>query len=287
MASSARGSTPERMPSLAEPPAIPALAAYFDGLYAALASSSVFARIGRETFGDAFVGQLGCAGEAEFFRLAELAGAAPGRTILDLYSGSGGLTTWLSARTGASLVGVDCSALGLRLGRIAAGGEVAAVRGDVDALPFRGSSVDGVVSLDGFSYRTDRLAAECLRVIRPSGTLAMLISLPEAAVVAETGCLADAGFRDAWAEDCTAAAIALTTRWLASFRRHAREHVLDVGERYHRGITGELEALLRGYESGQLRRVFIVARGGSRPGDAARGPSSNGFPTDRGSGARI
>jgi SAM-dependent methyltransferase len=258
------------MPSLAEPPGTTALAAYFDGLYGALASSGVFSRIGREAFGDGFVGQLGCAGEAEFFRLAELAGAGPGRTVLDLCSGSGGLTSWLARRTGASLVGVDCSPVGLRLGRFIPARTPAFVRGDVDALPFRGGSFDGVVSLDGFSFRTERLAAECRRILRPSGTLAMLISLPAAGVAVEASRLADAGFRDAWAEDGTAAAIALASRWLAAFRRHAREHVIEVGESYHRGITGELETLLRGYESGRVRRVFLVARGAPPSRDAAR-----------------
>jgi demethylmenaquinone methyltransferase/2-methoxy-6-polyprenyl-1,4-benzoquinol methylase len=116
-------------------------------------------------------------------------GLAPGGLVLDLACGTGDLCLEL-ARQGLTAVGADRSHGMLQAARtrvacsIPAGdghGTSAAsgtplVRGDGLALPFRAGSLDGVVC--GFALRNfaalPPVLAECARVLRPGGRVALL-----------------------------------------------------------------------------------------------------------------
>ncbi len=238
------------------------VARYFDGLYSALAASSSHARIGREALGDAFVGQLGYAGDGELRRLAEVAGVGRGKRVLDLCCGSGGVAAWYARRTGAEVLGVDCSVAGLRLGVRALDGPLSAgfVVGDVRQLPIASHSVDAIVCLDGFGADFAPLAAEAARVLRPGGGLALLLSLPAGSADEVVESFRRAGFGDSFWEDRTVEAAVLMRRWLDAYRRHAREHIAEVGERYHHGLADEISDLLDAYASGATERVLLGAR---------------------------
>jgi SAM-dependent methyltransferase len=238
------------------------VARYFDGLYSALAASRSHARIGREALGDAFVGQLGYAGEGELLRLAEVAGVGRGKRVLDLCCGAGGVATWYARRTGAEVLGVDCSVAGLRLGVRALDGPPSArfVVGDVRRLPVASRSIDAIVCLDGFGADFVPLAAEAARVLRRGGGLALLLSLPPGHAGEVVESFRRAGFGDSFWEDRTAEAAVLMRRWLDGYRRHAREHIAEVGERYHHGLANEISDLLDVYASGATERVLLGAR---------------------------
>ncbi len=103
-------------------------------------------------------------------------GLPPGSVVLDLACGTGDLCRVLED-AGYRAVGVDRSAGMLAAARTS----VPLVRGDALALPAADGSVDGIVC--GFALRNvlglDLFFAECARVLRPGGRVALLeVSVP-------------------------------------------------------------------------------------------------------------
>jgi demethylmenaquinone methyltransferase/2-methoxy-6-polyprenyl-1,4-benzoquinol methylase len=98
-------------------------------------------------------------------------GLAPESVVLDLACGTGDLCLEL-ARHGLTAIGVDRSAGMLR----AAQAPAPLIRGDGLTLPFRTGSLDGIVC--GFALRNfaalPPALAECARVLRPGGRMALL-----------------------------------------------------------------------------------------------------------------
>jgi len=104
---------------------------------------------------------------------AELA-VGPGQVMLDLACGRGGPGLWVARETGASLVGVDFSAVGVEQARLRAvefglGERARFLAGDAAATGLPGAGVDGVMSVDAFWLFPDkrRVAAEVARILRP------------------------------------------------------------------------------------------------------------------------
>jgi 2-polyprenyl-6-hydroxyphenyl methylase/3-demethylubiquinone-9 3-methyltransferase len=92
----------------------------------------------------------------------------PGAVLVDVACGGGLLAPHLPP--GYRHVGVDLVAAGLRTAREHG---VAALRADATALPLRSESADVVVAGEVLEHVADPLAVvrECLRVLRPGGTL--------------------------------------------------------------------------------------------------------------------
>jgi demethylmenaquinone methyltransferase/2-methoxy-6-polyprenyl-1,4-benzoquinol methylase len=99
---------------------------------------------------------------------------SPGDRVIDLACGTGDLGE-LAARRGARVVGVDFAREMLRRAR-ARGVGAALVQGDAQALPFADASASALVC--GFALRNfvslDAVLAECARVLRPGGRIALL-----------------------------------------------------------------------------------------------------------------
>ena len=97
---------------------------------------------------------------------------APGSLVLDLACGTADLARELS-RSGQRAVGVDSSGGMLASARA---GDARLLLADAGALPFRSGALDGVVS--GFALRNladlPGVLAECARVLRPGGRVALL-----------------------------------------------------------------------------------------------------------------
>src|SRR5262249_20656214 len=95
----------------------------------------------------------------------------PGARVLDLACGTGDLCRDLRAE-GCTPVGVDFALGMLRTART----DAPLVRADALALPFAGASFDGVTC--GFALRNfvalAPVFAECARVVRPGGRVALL-----------------------------------------------------------------------------------------------------------------
>jgi demethylmenaquinone methyltransferase / 2-methoxy-6-polyprenyl-1,4-benzoquinol methylase len=103
-------------------------------------------------------------------------GLAPERVVLDLACGTGDLCLEL-ARHGLLAVGLDRSSGMLQAAQTRTGSSrPSLVRGDGLALPLRAGALDGIVC--GFALRNfaalPPMLAECARVLRPGGRLALL-----------------------------------------------------------------------------------------------------------------
>lgn len=101
----------------------------------------------------------------------------PGTRMLDVACGAGQIAI-PAARAGVNVTGVDIAATSIAQARERAAAEGLDVRfdeGDAESLPYEDGAFDLVVSLIGamFAPRPDRVAAELIRVCRPSGRIVM------------------------------------------------------------------------------------------------------------------
>ena len=114
-------------------------------------------------------------------RLLELAGVAPGQSVLDVGSGIGepALAAARAVRPGGRVVGVDLSPAMVEAARSAADGlaNVDFVLGDLETAPLSPRSFDVALSRWGLMFAADR--AELLRVaaglLKPGGVLAAAV----------------------------------------------------------------------------------------------------------------
>lgn len=103
----------------------------------------------------------------------------PGQAVVDLGCGHGGPGLWIAQQTGANLIGIDLSPVGIDLARRGAAelglGERARFEvGDIAATGLPDASCDAAMSLDVLPFLPDQAAAmrEVARVLRPGGRFA-------------------------------------------------------------------------------------------------------------------
>ncbi|HEX6689064.1 MAG TPA: methyltransferase domain-containing protein [Solirubrobacterales bacterium] len=118
---------------------------------------------------------------AEEHRMAlEMLSIAPGDRVLDVACGPGNFSRDFAAATGTGLVvGVDASAPMLEVAvRDTEADNVAYVRGDAGALPFRDGSFDAICCFAALYLIEEplRALAEIVRVLAPGGRVALMAS---------------------------------------------------------------------------------------------------------------
>lgn len=139
-------------------------------------------RIRREVYGDDYPVE---ADPRSYVTLTELRAIArdldvgPGRTIVDLGCGQGGPSLWVARETGADVVGVDLSSVGIKRAEERAVGFGLGDRarfqvGDITASGLPDASFDGAMSVDVLWAVPDKLAAlkEAARILKPGARLA-------------------------------------------------------------------------------------------------------------------
>jgi demethylmenaquinone methyltransferase / 2-methoxy-6-polyprenyl-1,4-benzoquinol methylase len=106
---------------------------------------------------------------------------APGRTVLDVASGTAGVAIQMAERTGASVVGIDLTEQMLRQGqRNVAGaglsGRIRLTAGRAEQLPFADATFDALTFTYLLRYVLDPQATldELARVVKPGGRVASL-----------------------------------------------------------------------------------------------------------------
>src|SRR4051794_31163858 len=119
---------------------------------------------------------------AEFFtpitdlaagRLLEAANVGPGVRVLDVASGPGSLAAAAAAR-GAHAVGVDLASRMIELAR-QLHPEIEFIEAEVENLPFSDGSFDALICNFGLGHfpRPEASIAECVRVLKPGGAIAL------------------------------------------------------------------------------------------------------------------
>jgi SAM-dependent methyltransferase len=109
--------------------------------------------------------------------VADVTRIAPGERVAELAVGTGALTRLLTPKqpAGGGYVAIDLSPAMLRIARETVDQSVVLLVGDVQRLPLRDGSFDHVVSSLGPVQETESAFAECLRVLRPGGRLAITL----------------------------------------------------------------------------------------------------------------
>lgn len=146
---------------------------------------AIYERWWRPTLARAFKGLTG-PGMAEEARIARLfLGLARGDRVLDVACGPGNFSREFAHAAGQEglVVGLDASrtmlARGAADGERAGAANLALVRGDATALPFRDASFDGVCCFAALHLFAEPMGAldEMRRVLAPGGRIALMTSI--------------------------------------------------------------------------------------------------------------
>ena len=132
-------------------------------------------RLYLEAFGQEYPADEATDGYITRSELREMVGAlhvGPGEKIADLGCGRGGPGQWIARATGATLVGIDFSAVALEQARVRArrlGLTVSYKSASFDATGLDAASVDGAFSIDVIWAILDKRAgfAETARILKP------------------------------------------------------------------------------------------------------------------------
>jgi ubiquinone/menaquinone biosynthesis C-methylase UbiE len=153
-----------------------------DRLFAGYVKSPTLVQIWRDAYGDDYpedVEPLGYVTLTDLRRMALAVAAGPGHTIVDLGCGRGGPSLWVARQTGAHVVGIDVSSIGIahaneRAAREGFTGRARFQVGDVIATGLPAASVDAAMSVDALVFVPDIAAvmAEVARLLRPGSRFA-------------------------------------------------------------------------------------------------------------------
>lgn len=257
----------------------------YDGHYGRIAAEPL-ADVRRETY-DEDIGQsswLTLAEAREFLRALEL---GPGRTVLEVACGSGGVSCRIALETGAQCIGIDINAHGIEAARQRAHEQAVTDRVSfelVDAgerLPFPDGSFDAVFCNDSMNHIPGRLDVlrEWHRVLRPGGRA--LFTDPAVVTGQLTkeemrarssigyflftppGCneafLESAGFAVREVRDVTGAVAAVSNRW-RSARAKRRDALTQLeGEVGFAGLQWFLDAVYTLSSERRLSRYMYLA----------------------------
>ncbi len=162
------GQKPEMQPTAGE---------RFDAIYSGGAHSPTLRRVQRDVFGDEYPAEVepfSLVTMSDLRRIARDLCVGPGHRFVDLACGEGGPGLWVARATGASVTGVDASAVAVQRARarIAAfglEGRAAFQVGDAAATGLPAHAFDGAMSIDALWAFPDKVAAlrEVGRLLRP------------------------------------------------------------------------------------------------------------------------
>jgi len=178
----------------------------YDAVYEALPRSPTFRRIWSElACGPDYpsdFSHISFLTRRELVAVSERLALPRSGTLLDLACGAGGPGLWLASDTGAGLVGIDLSRMGLvrageRARRVAVR-PASFVRSPFSPLPLRTGAADGAVSFDALQYAPDKGAAlrEAARVLRQGARLVASVFEVECERVADLPVLGDGPVAD-------------------------------------------------------------------------------------------
>lgn len=248
--------------------------------------ADVYREIRAETYGED-LGQTSWITAEECDALASRLGLAPGRRVLEVACGSGGVSARLATRLGASVVGIDvnAAAVAAATARATAAGcsDRAEFRvADADrVLPFPDAWFDAVFSNDSINHLRDRrrVFSEWHRLLKPGGRclytdpIVVTGPLSNAEIAARSAIgfflfmpvganeelLRQAGFRVLEVADSTAPVARVAERWRAA-RGRRRERLCQLeGESEFERLQEFLSTVHRLASERRLSRFAFLA----------------------------
>jgi ubiquinone/menaquinone biosynthesis C-methylase UbiE len=154
----------------------------WDTVFGALARSAVLDRIRRESYGEDYIPELKVLSmimRSELRWCAEALHLEQGEAFIELGCGLGGPGLWIATETGATVTGIDISAVALQYARARSVSFVGAGRAnylvaDAARLPIRSGTYRAALGIDVLQCLSDKpsVLAEVGRVLRPGGRLA-------------------------------------------------------------------------------------------------------------------
>ena len=159
----------------------PNVADSFNDRYTALLRSATWQRVHRTAYGNEYpegTNTNGFYSRTTLQLLCDALRLTPGCTLADLGCGHGGPGLWVARETGADLIGIDISAVGVAVASEQALQLGLAERarfqvGDLTATGLPDAACDAVLSFDVFIFVPDKPAAarEFARILRTGGRL--------------------------------------------------------------------------------------------------------------------
>jgi ubiquinone/menaquinone biosynthesis C-methylase UbiE len=159
----------------------PGLTDRFNNSHAARLRSATLERVHCTAFGDDYAEDTNTNGfysRTTLQRLCTALRLAPGRTLADLGCGHGGPGLWVARQTGADLIGIDISPVGVALAneqavRLGLANRARFKVSDLTGTGLPDASCDAALSLDVLIFVADKAAAarEFARILKTGGTL--------------------------------------------------------------------------------------------------------------------
>jgi ubiquinone/menaquinone biosynthesis C-methylase UbiE len=168
-------------PGAGQAPSLPTAAGFDEG-FAAIAASPGIRRVWEAVDPDLppEIEPFSFVSVALLRHAAQALTISPGQTLVDLGCGRGGPGLWLAQSRGASLIGVDFSAVAVqqasdRATLFGLANRARFVVGDLASTGLPDATADAVVSIDAVHFAADLTAAghEVLRVLRPDHRLVL------------------------------------------------------------------------------------------------------------------
>lgn len=254
--------------------ALPPPEEWYDTIFEAQTKSPTLRRIWAEVYGDDYpvdADPMSFVTLTDLERIAHELQVSSGHAFADLGCGRGGPGLWVAQQTGATLIGIDISAVAVRHAQSRVLGvelqsRVRFQHGTFAATELNDASLDGVMSADALLFAPDHRAAcrEVARILRPSARFVFTswelfrpsVSLGLMAVPDYRPVLAETGFEVEIYEE--------TPNWeprmraifagIVAAKDHLREEMGEAGAtRLHQW------ALSRPSELADSRRVFVAA----------------------------
>jgi ubiquinone/menaquinone biosynthesis C-methylase UbiE len=170
--------TPDILPE----PVVPT-PADFDRVLAAAAKSATYRRLAREALGDDYpegADPFSFTTRSELDQIAGLLEIGRGLTLVDIACGHGGPGLWIARSTGAYLIGVDFSPVGVaqaesRAAAMGLANQTRFVVADAAATGLPSSHADAAMSIDALLFMPDKAAvlAEVRRILRANARFAL------------------------------------------------------------------------------------------------------------------
>jgi ubiquinone/menaquinone biosynthesis C-methylase UbiE len=255
----------------------------YDEIFCKFAGSPTWQALCQQVF-DQYLGQYSFTPVTQINLLVEQLNITSQSYVLELASGTGGLSCYLAKLTGCRLTGVDASPAAVRIANRQAMLQGLSQRvnfevGILPELPYPDSSFDVVISIDSIYGVPDKtqLFHGCYRVLKPGSCIGFYTLYERKKFHAETPMhtralywfplkpysffLEEAGFKNILKMELTKDFVQLTRRWVKAMQENRELLEKELGKKTAEGLlTGDIRIAEALAEEGLVGRALFKAQ---------------------------